>query len=178
MIAHEMSDLGQLRVAGRDIDFYVGPSQRPYPAMSEEELIDKGIIRNTEPVWGRLLWPGWKVPPSIPSSENEVFQIRREMGKTLWPKAGPWNLNYQEGRPGTLTPPTPDNLGDFEHKHIFLASVFVILYSSLAAAAIVRGIAKEEKTFWQIMLGFGLMTHIMLIFGSIVLMVDKDAGKK
>jgi hypothetical protein len=164
MIASEGADLGQLRVAGSTPDYYLDESSRPFPFKSEERLIDEGVIRNNEPTWGKLDWPEWKVPPAVPSLENEVYDIRRAMMKTIWPHAGTWNLNYQKGNWGTLKEsddPTPTMVGlgaGPEHlpaAQMISAGLLSAALSTLVAISTFRVIGKEPNTFWQIMLGVG-----------------------
>jgi len=101
--------LGQLRVAGRDVDFYSDVSQRPFPYKSEDELIDEGIERNTEPPWGGYDWPGYVTPPAVPSLEEEVYNVRRGDARKLWAHAGTWNLNRLSTKEleKTKYPPSP-----------------------------------------------------------------------
>jgi hypothetical protein len=164
MIASEGADLGQLRVAGSTPDYYLDESSRPFPFKSEGKLIDEGVITNLEPIWGKLDWPDWKVPPPTPSVENEVYDIRRSMKDTIWPHAATWNLNYHKGNWGTLKEsesPTPTMVGlgegpeHAEAATLISVGLFAAAISTFTAIAAFRVIGKEQNTFWQIMLGVG-----------------------
>lgn len=157
MITHEAAHIGQLRTAGPTPDYYLAPSLRPFPFKSESELIKEGVITNLEPPWGKLDWPGWKLPSvpypgGIPSLENEVYDIRRSMSKTLWNKASPWNLNYREGSWGRMTPPTKDNLGGVTD--IFDAASRIgqsvgVAFAILQIVFFARAIPRESDGFWK-----------------------------
>jgi hypothetical protein len=176
MIVRESASIGQLRIADRAGDQYLSPSERPFPPLSESELIDKGVIHNLEPVWGKLDWPGWKAPPSIPSLENEVYDVRREMRRVIWPRRSPWKLNYRARSAGTLTPPTKDNLGFFHDGWSpswpkVVSFIMLAASSVLISTASVRAMKKEEKLFWKIVLGVSAFSPtiplIAWIFSSI-----------
>lgn len=158
MMVHEKSGLGQLRTAGPTPDYYLAPSARPFPFKSESELIDEGVIDNLEPPWGKLDWPGWKMPSvpypgGIPSLENEVYDIRRSMLDTVWNKASPWNLNYRKGNWGTLTPPTQDNLGSLgENPFTTTETVWTLVgiaSATLSLIFLIRAIPREPEGFWK-----------------------------
>lgn len=164
MITHEMSSLGQLRVAGSAPDYYLQASYRPFPFKSEEDLIDQGEIHNLVPPWGTLDWPDWKTPPPVPSVENESYHIKRSMAKNVWPHAATWNLNYQKDNWGTLPEnlnPTPtfQGFGADPEDALKATTTAAALISAgiwgLVAAGIIRIIRKEDSTFWQIVLGVG-----------------------
>lgn len=185
MITHEKAGLGQLRTAGPTPDYYLAPSQRPFPPMSESEMIDKGIIHNLEPIWGKLDWPGWKMPSvpypgGVPSLENEVYEIRRSMRDTVWPHASTWNLNYEKGQWGRMTPPTPDNLGALAAEAAgtgpeaaarasgIAGGLIAAAISTLVAIASIRAMGGEKKIFWKIMLGAGAAGSILAVLQNLV----------
>jgi hypothetical protein len=184
MITHEISDLGQLRVAGSTPDYYLQAAYRPFPFKSEGDLIDEGKLRNTMPPYGTLDWPMWVPPPPVPSIENEAYHIRRSMVKNIWPHAATWNLNYQKGNWGTLPEnlsPTPEFQGIGEGPEHAMPAMIVAngLVSAalwgLVAAGIIRVIQKEGSTFWQIMLGVGGGFSIIKVIENLLSIKDATA---
>lgn len=181
MITHEVSDLGQLRVAGSAPDYYLQASYRPFPFKSEEDLIDQGEIHNLMPPWGTLDWPDWKTPPPVPSVENESYHIRRSMAKNVWPHASTWNLNYQKDNWGTLPEnlnPTPTFQGlgaDSPESAILIGGVAGAAISSVVAYAVFRAMTKEDKIGWKIVLGVGGAMSVIGAIRAIILVMKGTA---
>jgi hypothetical protein len=180
MIAHEMSDLGQLRVAGSAPDYYLQASYRPIPFKSEENLIDEGEIHNLMPPWGTLDWPDWKTPPPVPSVENESYHIRRSMAKNVWPHASTWNLNYQKDNWGTLPEnlnPTPtfQGLGTGPEYIPLVGGLIGAALSSVVAYAVFRAMTKEDKIGWKIVLGVGGAMSVVNAIANAIVAIKGDA---
>jgi len=140
--------LGQLRVAGRDVDFYSDVSQRPFPYKSEDELIDQGIETDLVPPWGDMpdkdsqpayLWPDYVKPPDIPSLEEEVYKYRQGDARRLWPYAGTWNWNILSTKRLNKTkyPPSPAMSG-LGRNQLYRRSPMLIADSDLGQTTIAR----------------------------------------
>jgi len=174
--------LGQLKMTGKICDEYALKSLRPYPYKSEEMLVEEKEIEDLNPVWSDEVykkdWSAAVPAPSIPSTEKEVYRIRRGMSRLRWNKAGPWNMN-----------PGPDSLEGFGEEAVDItpavtaavvpaispemvevstvspnyagvgagiaaASLVGGAISTLEAIAIFRVVGREPSAFWKAMLLF------------------------